>query len=332
MRAYFLTGGGIDGLEMREVADPSPGPGQVAVRVEATSLNYRDLMMAGRLQEERIPLSDGAGEVVAVGDGVRSVKVGDRVAGTFFAHWVDGRAFPEMHDAALGGSVDGMLAEVVVAPEHGVVPVPAGWSSQQAATLPCAALTAWNAMVEGQQLGAGQTVLLLGTGGVSVFGLQFAKMFGARAIITSSSDAKLDVMRSMGADVTVNYVTTPDWERAVLDATDGVGVDLVLEVGGAGTLPKSIASTRFDGQVALIGILTGVGGETNPSLLVGRSASLRGVYVGSRRMFLEMNAAIDVNGLDPLIDRVFPFDQALNAYRHLEGQTHIGKVVIDHTA
>ncbi len=331
MRAHFLTGGGIDGLLLREVDDPVPGPGEVLVRVEATSLNFRDLLLAERLRNDRIPLSDGAGVVAAVGPGVTSVAPGDRVAGTFFSHWVDGRAFAEMHDAALGGSVDGMAAELVVLPEHGVVPVPAGWSSAQAATLPCAALTAWNAMVEGQQLGAGQSVLLLGTGGVSVFGLQFAKMFGARAIITSSSDDKLELMRSMGADVTINYADTPDWEHAVLDATDGVGVDLVLEVGGAGTLGKSIACTRFDGQVALIGVLTGAAGQTNPFALVSRSVSMRGVYVGSRRMFVEMNAAITVNGLTPVIDATFPFDAAADAYRHLQSQRHVGKVVIDHT-
>ncbi|MEZ5410019.1 MAG: NAD(P)-dependent alcohol dehydrogenase [Acidimicrobiales bacterium] len=331
MRAFHLTGGGIDGLTLRDHPDPEPGPGEVAVRVEATSLNYRDLMMARRMDNDRIPLSDGAGVVTAVGAGVTTVAVGDRVAGTFFAHWVDGRAFPAMHDGALGGSVDGMLAEIVVAPEHGVIPVPAGWSSAQAATLPCAALTAWNALVEGQPLLAGQTVLLLGTGGVSVFGLQLAKAMGARAIITSSSDAKLEVMRSMGADVTINYATTPDWDRAVLDATGGVGVDLVLEVGGAGTLPRSIACTRFDGQVALIGILTGPAGETNPFPLVTRCVSLRGVYVGSRRMFAEMNAAIEVAGIEPVIDRTFAFDQAPDAYRHLTSQQHIGKVVVDHT-
>ena len=330
MRAFELTGGGIDGLALVERDDRDPGPGEVEVRVEATSLNYRDLMMAQRTQGV-IPVSDGAGVVTRVGSGVTDVAVGDRVAGTFFSHWVDGRAFAQMHEAALGGSVDGMLASSVILPAHGVIPVPAGWSSAQASTLPCAALTAWNAMVEGQAAGAGQTVLLLGTGGVSVFGLQFAKMFGARAIITSSSDAKLEVMASMGADVTINYASTPDWEQAVLEATDGVGVDLVLEVGGAGTLPKSIASTRFDGQVALIGILTGPAGETNPFQIVTRSVSMRGVYVGSRRMFSDMNAAIDVNGLEPLIDATFAFDDAPAAYRHLEGQTHIGKVVIDHT-
>jgi len=331
MRAQHLTGAGIDGIEQADIPEPEPGPGEVAVRVEATSLNYRDLMMAGRMGGNRIPLSDGAGVVSAVGDGVAAMSVGDRVAGCFFSHWVDGRVTAATHDAALGGSVDGMAADTVVLPEHGVVPVPTGWTSQQAATLPCAALTAWNAMVEGCQVLAGQTVLLLGTGGVSVFGLQFAKMFGARAIITSSSDEKLARMTELGADVTINYTTTPDWDRAVLDATDGEGADMILEVGGAGTLDKSMNCVRYDGEIALIGILTGVQGEVNPRGLVGRSASMRGVYVGSRRMFTDMNAAIAINGLTPVIDQVFDFEATKDAYRHLESQTHVGKVVIGHT-
>ncbi len=330
MRAHVLTGDGIDGIEMRDLPDPEPGPGQVVVEVGATSLNYRDLMIAGRHPGERIPLSDGAGEVIAIGDGVDGVVVGDRVAGTFFSQWVDGRIDAAVHDSALGGPVDGMAAERVVLPAHGVVPVPQGWSEAQAATLPCAALTAWNALVEGQRLMAGQTVLLLGTGGVSVFGLQFASMMGARTIITSSSDAKLEQMTDLGADVTVNYRNVPEWERAVLDATDGVGVDLVLEVGGAGTLARSMECTRYEGQIALIGILTGVAGETSPRPLVTRSVSLRGVYVGSRRMFAEMNAAIDLNGLDPIIDSEFGFEDMRAAYRYVESQAHVGKVVINH--
>ena len=329
MRAYYLTpGDNGSGLEQREVADPTPGPGEVAVAVRATSLNYRDLMMRRRRRNGIIPLSDGAGEVVAVGPGVTSVAPGELVAGTFFARWSSGRISATVHDSALGGAVDGMLAETVVLPEGGVIPVPRGWTAAQAATLPCAALTAWNALVEGQPLRAGQTVLLLGTGGVSVFGLQFAAMMGARTIITSSSEDKLARMRQLGADVVINYTERPDWDQAVLEATNGVGVDLVLEVGGAGTLAASMACTRFGGHIALIGILSGVAGEVNPGLLVGRSMDLRGVYVGSREMFAAMNAAIDHKGLEPLIDRVFPFEEADAAYRHLESQAHIGKVVV----
>ncbi len=327
MRAYQLTGRD-GGLEIVDLPDPAPGRGQVAVRVRAVSLNFRDLMIRTMGRKRIVPTSDGAGEVVAVGEGVTSVAVGDLVCGTFFTHWVAGRPFAAMHRHALGGSTDGMLAEVVVLPELGVVKAPSGYTAEQAASLPCAAVTAWNALVGGiAPLRAGQTVLLLGTGGVSVFGLQLAKMFGARVVITSSSDDKLERMRALGADVTVNYAEQPDWDKAVLEATDG-GADIVLEVGGAGTLPKSLNAVRFGGQVALIGILTGTAGEVNPWPLVGKSVDLRGVYVGSREMFADMNAAIEINGLAPVIDRVFPFEQAGDAYAHLEAQRHVGKVVV----
>lgn len=328
MRAYHLTGVADSPLELLELDTPQPGPGEVAVRVRATSLNYRDLMISRRGRRGIVPLSDGAGEVLAVGPGVSSVQVGELVAGTFFSHWPAGRISAAVHDSALGGAVDGMLAEVVVLPEHGVIPAPRGWTAEQTATLPCAALTAWNALVEGSPIKAGQTVLLLGTGGVSVFGLQFAKMMGARTIITSSSDEKLARMRALGADAEINYAAHENWAEVVLEETGGVGADLVLEVGGAGTLAQSMACTRHGGQIALIGILAGASGQVNPGLLVGRSVDLRGLYVGSREMFAEMNAAIDLRGLEPLVDEVFPFEQADAAYRHLASQTHVGKVVI----
>ncbi len=328
MRAYHLTGVADSPLELLELDTPQPGPGEVAVRVRATSLNYRDLMISRRGRRGIVPLSDGAGEVLAVGPGVSSVQVGELVAGTFFSHWPAGRISAAVHDSALGGAVDGMLAEVAVLPEHGVIPAPRGWTAEQTATLPCAALTAWNALVEGSPIKAGQTVLLLGTGGVSVFGLQFAKMMGARTIITSSSDEKLARMRALGADAEINYAAHENWAEVVLEETGGVGADLVLEVGGAGTLAQSMACTRHGGQIALIGILAGASGQVNPGLLVGRSVDLRGLYVGSREMFAEMNAAIDLHGLEPLVDEVFPFEQADAAYRHLASQTHVGKVVI----
>jgi NADPH:quinone reductase-like Zn-dependent oxidoreductase len=328
MRAYHLTGDPDSPLELRELDTPQPGPGEVAVRVRATSLNYRDLMVVRRGRRGIVPLSDGAGEVIDVGDGVDSVRVGDLVAGTFFSRWPSGRITAAVHDSALGGALDGMLAEVVVLPAEGVVPAPRGWTAEQTATLPCAALTAWNSLVEGQPVTPGRTVVLLGTGGVSVFGLQLAKMMGARTIITSSSDEKLARMRALGADVEINYSAHPRWSDIVLEETGGAGADLVLEVGGAGTLAQSMACTRHGGQIALIGILTGTSGEVNPGLLVGRSVDLRGVYVGSREMFADMNAAIDHNGLEPLIDEVFPFDRAAEAYRYLASQAHIGKVVV----
>ncbi len=328
MRAYHLTGVADSPLELLELDTPQPGPGEVAVRVRATSLNYRDLMISRRGRRGIVPLSDGAGEVLAVGPGVHRVQVGELVAATFFSHWPSGRISAAVHDSALGGAVDGMLAEVVVLPEHGVIPAPRGWTAEQTATLPCAALTAWNALVEGSPIKAGQTVLLLGTGGVSVFGLQFAKMMGARTIITSSSDEKLARMRALGADAEINYTAHENWAEVVLEETGGVGADLVLEVGGAGTLAQSMACTRHGGQIALIGILAGASGQVNPGLLVGRSVDLRGIYVGSREMFAEMNAAIDLHGLEPLVDEVFPFEQADAAYRHLASQAHVGKVVI----
>ena len=328
MRAYHLTGVADSPLEPVELPSPQPGPGEVAVRVRATSLNYRDLMISRSERRGIVPLSDGAGEVTAIGAGVTSVAVGDVVAGTFFAQWTSGRITAAVQDSALGGAIDGMLAEVVVLPEHGVIPAPRGWTPEQASTLPCAALTAWNALVEGAPVKAGQTVVLLGTGGVSVYGLQLAKMMGARTIITSSSDEKLARMRALGADVGINYTAHQRWSEQVLAETGGVGADLILEVGGAGTLSQSMACTRHGGEIALIGILTGTTGEVNPRLLVGRSVSLRGIYVGSRAMFADMNAAIDANGLNPLIDRVFPFEQAADAYAYLASQEHIGKVVI----
>ncbi|MDO9486712.1 MAG: NAD(P)-dependent alcohol dehydrogenase [Actinomycetota bacterium] len=327
MRAQVLTGGGVQGLEIRELPDPTPGPGQIAVRVGATSLNFRDLLMS-RSTTGRIPLSDGAGTVIAVGEGVTSVAEGDRVAGCFFQGWLDGKIEARYHEAALGGSIDGMLSEIVVLPDYGVVAAPRDWTDAQTATLPCAGLTAWNALVEGQQIRAGSTVLLLGTGGVSVFGLQFAKMMGARTIITSISDEKLERMHELGADETINYRNSENWERDVLDATDGLGVDLVIEVGGAQTLAKSMSCIRFGGEIALIGMVSGQA-EVNPFPLLSRSANLRGVYVGSQRMFNDMISAINVNTMQPLIDQAFPFEDAQSAYRHLRAQTHMGKVVIE---
>ncbi|MFN0030302.1 MAG: zinc-dependent alcohol dehydrogenase family protein [Acidimicrobiales bacterium] len=329
MRAYRLTGSADQPLELCHLEDPQPGPGQVLVRVRATSLNYRDLVIAGSSRSGIIPLSDGAGEVMAVGDGVRSVAPGDLVAGTFFADWPAGRITADVHRSALGGAIDGMLAELVVLPEHGVIRAPRGWSAAQTATLPCAALTAWNALVEGATVRAGQTVVLLGTGGVSVFGLQLASMMGARTIITSSSEEKLERMLQLGADATINYQAHTNWSDIVLAETGGSGADVILEVGGAGTLLQSIAATRYGGQIALIGMLSGMAGEMNPRSLVARSVDLRGIYVGSREMFADMVAAIDANGLDPIIDRSFAFEDAAAAYVYLRSQAHIGKVVIE---
>jgi len=326
MRAQVLTGQGWKGIEQRDLPEPVPGPREVIVQVEACSLSFRDLLVA-RTTSDRIPLSDGAGRVVAVGEEVTEWSVGDHVAGCFFPRWLDGRATPAAVATALGADVDGMLAERVALPADGVVAVPAGWSSAEAATLPCAALTAWNALVEGARVRPGQTVLLLGTGGVSVFGLQFAKMLGARAIITSSRDEKLARMAELGADVTINYAANPDWDHEVLESTDGEGVDVVLEVGGEGTFARSVNCVRLGGEIALIGMVSGQG-LVDPYPILQRRAVVRGVYVGSRRMFTEMVSALEVNGTRPLVGATFGFDEAVDAYRYLRSQDHVGKIVI----
>ena len=332
MQAYEIVGAeGIDALHLAERATPEPGPGEVLVRVRASSLNYRDLLTildpdSRGLVYPRIPNSDGAGEVLAVGPGVTRVAPGDRVAGTFFQRWDDGPMTADAMASALGGARDGVLAQEVMLEERGLVRVPAHLSFAEAATLPCAALTAWHALIEKGRLRAGETVLLIGTGGVSIFALQFAVLHGARPIVISSSDAKLERARGLGAWHTVNYRTTPGWDRAAVELTDGVGVDHVVEVGGAGTLERSIAACRIAGHIALIGVLTG--GQINPTGIMRKSLTVHGIYVGSRAMFEAMNRALAAAGLHPVIDRTFGFDEARAAYRHMQAGAHFGKVVV----
>lgn len=329
MKAYKLTpGDGVDGIAPVDLPDPEPGAGAVLIRVRATSLNYRDLLIARRAQQAVIPLSDGAGEVLAVGAGVRQVAVGDRVAGCFFPYWEDGDVSPAYVRDALGGAVDGMLAEQVVLPATAVVRLPDYMSYGEAATLPCAALTAWNAMFVQARLRPGQSVLLLGTGGVSIAGLQLGQIAGVRTIITSSSDEKLARARKLGADETINYREREDWDRAVLDLTDGRGVDLTLEVGGSATFARSMGATRFGGDVVLIGALAHEGADPGTAPLVGRNIRATRIYVGSRVMFEEMLRALALRAVHPVIDRVFEFSEAVAAYRLLESQAHFGKVVI----
>jgi NADPH:quinone reductase-like Zn-dependent oxidoreductase len=333
MKAWqIVSDGGIDALKLAEVAPAAPGPGEVRVRLRANAINFRDLgtikdPVPRRIHYPRIPNSDGAGEVTAVGPGVTSVKPGDRVASTFFQRWIDGPCTIEAMNSALGGAVDGVLAEEVNLAADGVVPIPAHFSYAEGATLPCAALTAWNAIVEVGRVKAGDTVLLLGTGGVSIFALQFARMMGARTIITSSSEEKLARARTLGASLTINYLQKTDWENAVLDATDGKGVDLAVEVGGAGTLPRTIAATRVAGTIGMIGVLTG--GQIDPATVMRKSIRLQGIYVGSRRMFLDMNRAIAQHGLKPVIDRTFAFADARAAYHAMAAAGHFGKLVIE---
>ena len=332
MKAYEILGaGGVDALSMSERSEPSPGPGEVKIRIRASSINYRDLVtiedpITRKLSLPCIPNSDGAGEVVELGAGVTRVKLGDRVMGCFFQRWSSGEISPEGMFSALGGSLDGVLREYVVLNEEGIVQVPDHLSNVEAATLPCAALTAWHALIERGGVKAGDTVLLLGTGGVSIFGLQFCALHGARAIITSSSDEKLSRAKGMGAWKTINYRKYPDWHKEARDFTGGIGVDHVVEVGGAGTLERSIEATRIGGSIYLIGILAQ--GQINPTALMRRSLHLHGIYVGSRAMFENMNRAIESAKLAPVVDRTFKFFDARSAYHSMRANSHFGKLVI----
>jgi NADPH:quinone reductase-like Zn-dependent oxidoreductase len=336
MRAYEIVAGSnsLDGLRRCERPEPVPTARQVVVRMHATSLNFRDLMIArGRYMGgpgtvATIPMSDGAGEVIAVGAQVTRFKVGARVSGTFFRNWSDGVA-PRRPLAALGAApTDGVLAERVAFDEEDLVAVPEHLTWSGAATLACAGVTAWRSLVDYGGIVPGETVLLLGTGGVSIFGLQFARLAGARILITSSSDEKLQRARELGAHGTINYNTTPEWDKEVLRLTGGQGVDHVLDVGGADTLARSIGAVAVGGKVAMIGVLTGVGAAGSPYGLLSKQATLQGIFVGSRGMFERMNAAIAVNRMEPVVDREFAFDDALAAYQYLESGSHFGKIVI----
>ncbi|MHB1557369.1 MAG: zinc-dependent alcohol dehydrogenase family protein [Isosphaeraceae bacterium] len=333
MRAYRLPAfNGPRSLERVDLPSPEPGPGQVRVRLRAASLNFRDLMISKgvynpKLRLPLIPLSDGAGEVVAVGDGAGRFRVGDRVMSAFMPGWHEGEPTEVKVRSALGGEVDGVLAEETVLSESGLLPIPEHLSFEEAATLPCAAVTAWNALVETGGIRPGDSVLVQGTGGVSLFALQFARMAGARVIATSSRDDKLARALELGASDGINYRTTPDWEKRVRDLTGGVGVDMIVEVGGAGTLPRSTRAIKLGGYIALIGVLTGAG-DFNPIPLLMRNIRLQGIFVGSVAMFESMAAAIATAGMRPVVDRIFPFDQAVAALEYLESGAHFGKVVI----
>jgi NADPH:quinone reductase-like Zn-dependent oxidoreductase len=325
------NGFGLENVALVDRPDPTAGPGQVVVRVRAASLNYRDLLIARGQYNRSMPLprvlgSDGAGEVAAVGPGVTRWKPGDRVVGCFFPNWAGGPISEAATKGALGGDRDGMLAEQVVLDEGGMVALPDGLSFEEAATLPCAAVTAWNALT-GAGCGPGTTVLLQGTGGVSIFALQFARALGARALITSGHDDKLARAQALGADAGVNYKTTPDWDKWAKAQTGGVGVDVVVEVGGAGTLERSAKAVRVGGHIALIGVLAGAG-AFNPMHVLMKALRVQGIFVGSRAMFEDMNRLVVGTQIKPVIDRVFPLAQAADALRHLESGSHFGKVVV----
>ena len=334
MRAWVVPPGAKGAHELRliERPDPLPGPGQLLVHVRAASLNYRDQLVVkgtyftGPNTRDLIPLSDGAGDVATVGPGVSGVRVGDRVAGCFFQRPPGGP--PDAPPLALGSPLDGTLADYVVFYEDGVVAIPDGLTYEQAACLPCAGVTAWHALFRaGRSIHAGDTVLVLGTGGVSIFALQFARAAGARVLATSSSDEKIQRLLSMGASDAINYKRTPDWEKEVLCAT-GRGVDCVIEVGGGGTFARSVQSLAPGGKVCLIGFVAGRDGDTNPFPLMYKAGNLHGIFVGDREMFEEMNLAIMLNQVKPVIDRVFPFEEAKQAFAHHASGQFIGKVVI----
>lgn len=333
MNLWEMNRFGLDGLSLVEKAPPPPGPGQVQVRTRALSLNFRDLMLIKgaynpKLRFPFVPLSDGAGEVTVVGAGVTRVQVGDRVAGCFMQRWPSGTVTEAAARSALGGAIPGVASEWVVLDEDGVVPIPGHLSFEEAATLPCAALTAWHALVTEGQIKAGDVVLVQGTGGVSLFALQFARMQGARIIATSSSDEKLARVLKLGASEGINYRDTENWEEKVRDLTGGLGCDHVVEVGGAGTLGKSLRAVRMGGRISLIGVLSGGAGTVNPLPVLMKSVRVQGIFVGSREMFEAMNRAIALHQMRPVIDRVFPFLELPKALAYLESGAHFGKVVI----
>ena len=323
---------GIDSLQPIEREVPKPGPSEVLIRVHAVSLNYRDLLIlngryARGLKLPLVPTSDGAGEIVETGPGVTRVKRGDRVAGIFMQGWFAGDVSPYNPRTALGGAVDGMLAEYVVLNQDGVVHIPSYLSYDEAATLPCAAVTAWNALTT-WILKPGLSVLVQGTGGVSIFALQFARLAGARVIVTSSSDEKLQKTAGMGANGLINYRTVPEWDKRAVELTDGIGVDHIVEVGGPGTLARSMNAVRVGGRISVIGLLTGPEATVSPMPILGKQIQVQGIFVGSRDMFESMNRAMTLHQLRPVIDRIFPFDEARQAVRYMESGAHFGKIVI----
>jgi NADPH:quinone reductase-like Zn-dependent oxidoreductase len=337
MRALNVTAPwGLDAIQVVEKPDPTPGPGQVLVRMKAVSLNYRDLLMvngmygrgAATTADVITPFSDGCGVIEAVGEGVTKFKAGDRVATLFFQNWNSGPPTLEKLMSALGFPIPGAGAELQVFGQDGVSKVPEFLTDQQVATLPCAGLTAWRGLFEDARLEPGDTVVLQGTGGVSIFGLQFAKAAGYRTVITSSSDEKLARAQALGADHLVNYKTTPAWSGPVRQATAGRGADFIMEVGGGGTIQESMKAIRIGGHIAIIGVVAGAGDPFNPAALIGNSAKLQGLSVGSRDMFEAMCRAIDLHKIGPVVDKVFPWTDAKAAFSAMAGGEHFGKIVL----
>jgi NADPH:quinone reductase-like Zn-dependent oxidoreductase len=334
MKAIVIEGGfGLDHLKLVDRPMPEPGRAEVVLKLRAASLNYRDVdMVKGtypfKFPLPLVPLSDGVGEVVAIGEGVTRVKEGDRVAGTFWQSWISGGFDAPETCAQLGGSIDGMLTEYIKLSEEGVVHVPEHLTDEEAATLPCAALTVWQALITEGHLKPSETVLVQGTGGIGIFALQFAVMSGARTIVTSSSDAKLERARALGAAATVNYIQTPEWHPWVRALNDGRGIDHVVEVGGPDSFRQSLRTIRMGGQIHLIGYVGSTRGEVNPLEILYRRAVVRGIPIGSRESFEAMNRAIELHRLRPVVDRVFPWQDIAPALRYLAERRHFGKVAL----
>jgi NADPH:quinone reductase-like Zn-dependent oxidoreductase len=333
MQCFAIHDHGFDGLRLERREVPPPGPHEVLLRVRAAALNYRDIEIALGTYHTAfplplVPMSDCAGEVEAVGEGVTRVRRGDRVTVAFWDRWIAGAFDPAEAGAPLGGPRDGVLAERVVVGEHRLVRLPDALGDVEAATLPCAATTAWHALVSAGGVRPGETVLVQGTGGVSLFALQFARMAGARVIATSGSDDKLARVRALGAFATVNYRDEPEWGDRVRALADGRGVDHVIEVGGAATMRQSLRAIRPGGQVDVIGYLGGTGGAIDPLDIFRRQATVRGIPVGSRTMLEQLVAALAASGVKPVVDRSFAWTDAADALRHLHAGRHFGKVVL----
>jgi NADPH:quinone reductase-like Zn-dependent oxidoreductase len=333
VKVWQIQSFGIDQLVLADLPKPSPGRGQVLVKVHAVSLNYRDLLMVRghynpKMALPRIPCSDGAGEVVELGEGVDTVTVGQRVAGIFMQNWLEGPPTAERSRGALGGDVDGMLAEYVVLHQSGVVSIPEHLSFAEAATLPCAGVTAWNAVVNAAHVKPGDVVLIQGTGGVSIFALQFAKMAGAVVIGTSSSDEKLQRAKSMGLDAGLNYRQSPEWAKWVLKETNNRGADLIVEVGGPGTFTQSLQAVRYGGTVAQIGVLAASEQPLPIPMILHRQVRIHGIYVGSRSHFEAMNRAIVAARTQPVVDQIYTFDRVREALKSMETGSHFGKIVV----
>jgi NADPH:quinone reductase-like Zn-dependent oxidoreductase len=333
MKAFEIREFGVDNLQIVDRETPRPGMKEVLVRLTAASLNYRDLLMVigqynPKLKRPLIPLSDGAGVVEEVGAGVTRFKAGDRVTPCYMQTWMDGPLTFEKAKSALGGAIDGVLAEYAVFQEAGLVPTPPSLSDEEAATLPCAAVTAWHALFAAVPSQPGETVLIQGTGGVSLFALQFAKVAGLQILLTSGSDGKIERARSLGAHETVNYNTTPKWDEAARQLTDNIGVDRVIEVGGSATLPRTLRALRTNGVASVIGVLGGGESTLSPVPILMNGLRLHGIYVGSRSMFESMNRAIALHRLKPVIDKTFHWTEVRHALHYMESQQHFGKICL----